>query len=169
MTYHLLAPPYVLSQSAAGSIFAVYIVGIFASAWIGALADRVGRQRMLVLMLALILAGIGLTLARPLAAVVLGAATITFGFFGGHSVASSWVGLRARSAKAQASALYLLFYYAGASVAGPVGGLFWARYQWHGVAGFVAALVVVGLVVATWQLAPEQRDSSSGAAVISVS
>src|SRR5207248_2573755 len=43
VTYHLLDAPYRLSQSAVGLIFIVYLVGIFASAWIGARADRVGR------------------------------------------------------------------------------------------------------------------------------
>ncbi len=147
-TYHLLAPPYSLSQSTAGLIFLVYLGGIFASAWIGARADRVGRGRMLLSMFALMLVGVGLTLLRPLACVVLGIATVTFGFFGGHSVASSWVGLAAHHAKSQASALYLLFYYMGASVAGTAGGIFWAHAGWPGVAAYVATLVVVGLCLA---------------------
>jgi YNFM family putative membrane transporter len=147
-TYHLLAPPYSLSQAAVGWIFVVYLVGIFASAWIGALADRVGRGRMLLLMTVVMLAGIALTLARPLALVVLGIATVTFGFFGAHSVASSWVGLRAHRAKAQAAALYLFFYYVGSSVAGSAGGVFWDRAAWPGVAGFVAALLIIALAMA---------------------
>src|SRR6185437_14372464 len=96
-TYHLLDAPYALSQSGAGSIFVVYLSGIFASAWIGSMADRRGRGRMLVL----------LSLARSLVFVVVGIVAVTFGFFGGHSVASSWVGLRVKHAKAQAAALYL--------------------------------------------------------------
>jgi YNFM family putative membrane transporter len=77
-----------------------------------------------------------------------GVAVVTFGFFGGHSVASSWVGLRATHAKAQAAALYLFFYYLGSSVVGSTGGLFWDRWRWPGVAGFVAALSVTSFVVA---------------------
>jgi YNFM family putative membrane transporter len=147
-TYHLLDAPYSLSQSATGLIFLVYIGGIFASAWIGSLAGRVGRGRMLSGMLVLMLIGVGLTVLRPLAFVVLGVATVTFGFFGGHSVASTWVGLRAHDAKAQASALYLFFYYTGASLAGGVGGLFWERWRWTGVAAFVAGMLVIGLAIA---------------------
>ena len=41
---YLLAEPYSLSQAAVGFIFIVYLVGIFASAWIGSIADRVGRE-----------------------------------------------------------------------------------------------------------------------------
>jgi MFS transporter, YNFM family, putative membrane transport protein len=147
VTYHLLDAPYRLSQTAVGFIFVVYLVGIFASAWIGARADRVGRRRMLSLMAALMLLGVALTVAGPLLLVVVGIATVTFGFFGGHSVASSWVGLEARHAKAQAAALYLFFYYVGSSVAGAVGGIFWGRWRWVGVVGFVVAMLVVALAI----------------------
>lgn len=147
VTYHLLEAPYRLSQTAVGFIFVVYLVGIFASAWIGARADRVGRRRMLSLMAALMLLGVALTIAGPLLLVVVGIATVTFGFFGGHSVASSWVGLEARHAKAQAAALYLFFYYVGSSVAGAVGGVFWGRWRWLGVVGFVVAMLVVALAI----------------------
>jgi len=148
ITYHLLAAPYRLSHTAVGFIFVVYLVGIFASAWIGSLADRVGRARVLLIMVGMMLLGIGLTLLRPLFLVVLGLGVVTFGFFGGHSVASSWVGLRAEQAKAQAAALYLFFYYLGSSVAGSAGGVFWDMARWPGVAAFVAALLIVALAFA---------------------
>ena len=148
VTYHLLGAPYSLSQSAAGSIFVVYLSGIFASAWIGSMADRRGRGRMLVLMSSLIFVGVALSLAGPLVFVVAGIVAITFGFFGGHSVASSWVGLRAKQAKAQASALYLFFYYIGASLGGTLGGVFWDAAHWTGVAMFVGAMALAAIGVA---------------------
>jgi YNFM family putative membrane transporter len=150
-SYHLLDPPYSLSQAAVGLIFVVYLVGIFASAWIGSLADRAGRGRMLLLMATIMLCGIGLTVLSPVWCVVAGIATVTFGFFGGHSVASSWVGLRAHRAKAQASALYLFFYYMGASVAGAAGGVAWDHWRWNGVAGFVAMLLAAAIGIAITQ------------------
>lgn len=76
---------------------------------------------------------------------------MTFGFFGGHSIASSWVGRRAGDNKAQASSLYLFSYYMGSSLAGASGGLFYASHGWNGVAVFVGALVVAGLLIA-WRL-----------------
>jgi YNFM family putative membrane transporter len=155
-TYHLLDPPYSLSQSAAGLIFVVYLAGIFASAWIGARAARFGRRRMLLAMLVLMFTGVGLTMLSPLASVVLGIAVVTFGFFGAHSVASAWVGLRAQKAKAQAAALYLFFYYMGSSVAGAAGGLFWEHARWNGVAAFVASMLVVALIIASFAIAERQ-------------
>ena len=159
ITYHLLAAPYQLSHATVGFIFVVYLVGIFASAWIGSVADRVGRARVLLMMVGIMLLGIGLTVLRPLALVILGIAVVTFGFFGGHSVASSWVGLRAREAKAQAAALYLFFYYLGSSVAGSAGGVFWDIARWRGVAGFVAALLAVAVSIALMTARSDQASA----------
>jgi YNFM family putative membrane transporter len=92
--------------------------------------------------------GIAATLMRPLPMVILGIALVTIGFFASHSVASSWVGLRAHRGKAQASALYLFFYYMGASTAGTIGGFFWTAYAWDGVAAFLAMLLVVAFGLA---------------------
>jgi YNFM family putative membrane transporter len=158
VSYYLIEPPYSLSHAAVGFIFAVYLVGIFASAFIGSRADRVGRPRMLLLMTIVELTGVALMYARPLVVVVLGVATVTFGFFGGHSVASSWVGLRASKAKAQAAALYLFFYYTGASVAGAVGGTFWDHWRWTGVSLFLASMLVVALGLGVLNVSIESRS-----------
>ena len=83
--------------------------------------------------------------------IVTGMAIVTFGFFGGHSIVSSWVGRRAGGAKAQASSTYLFTYYMGSSAAGAAGGLFYAGHGWNGVALFVGALAAVGLLIA-WRL-----------------
>ncbi|HCW48467.1 MAG TPA: MFS transporter, partial [Erwiniaceae bacterium] len=71
------------------------------------------------------------------------------GFFAAHSVASGWIGPRARRAKGQASSLYLFSYYVGSSVAGTLGGLFWHRYGWPGITAFIALLLLIALFVAT--------------------
>lgn len=148
--YRLLAPPYSLSQTAVGTIFTVYLVGIGSSAWLGDLGGRIGRGRLLWVTIVVMLAGVAATFARPLASIVAGMALLTFGFFAAHSIVSSWVGLRAHHARAQASSLYLFFYYTGSAIAGLVGGFFWAAHGWRGVAGFVAVLLVVALAIALW-------------------
>jgi YNFM family putative membrane transporter len=84
-------------------------------------------------------------MARPLPLIIVGIGLVTIGFFASHSVASSWVGIRARRGTAQASALYLFFYYMGASIAGSVGGIFWTAYAWTGVVVFLIALLVAAL------------------------
>jgi YNFM family putative membrane transporter len=139
--YRLVAPPYNLSQTEVGMIFTVYLVGIVSSALVGDLAGRIGRRKVLWATILVMLAGVCLTFVGGLAGIIGGMAVMTFGFFGAHSVASSWVGLRARQNKAQASSLYLFFYYLGSSIVGWSGGLCWAAWRWHGVGGYIALLL----------------------------
>ncbi|WP_405045699.1 MFS transporter [Pseudomonas brassicacearum] len=146
--YRLLAQPYHLDQAFVGLLSVVYLSGIYSSAKVGALADKLGRRKMLWATIALMLAGLMLTMATPLWLVVLGMLVFTFGFFGAHSVASSWIGRRALQAKGQASSLYLFSYYAGSSVAGTAGGVAWHLGGWNGVGLFIGGLLVVALCVA---------------------
>ena len=148
--YRLLAPPYNLSQAVVGLIFGIYLVGTFSSAWMGHLAGKLGRRKVLWAALALMLAGLALTMLQPLWLIMAGIVAITFGFFGGHSIVSSWVGRRAGAAKAQAASVYLFCYYMGSSIAGASGGLFYASHGWTGVALFVGVLVLAGLAIALW-------------------
>ena len=149
--YHLLAPPYRLSQTVVGLIFTVYLIGSFSSAWMGQLAGRIGRARALGISLGLILVGVALLALPQLWVMALGITLVTFGFFGGHSVASSWVGSRGGQHRAEASALYLFGYYLGSSVAGAVGGVFYTSHGWAGVCAFGAVLALVGLGL-VWRL-----------------
>ena len=148
ISYRLLGAPYHLSQTVVGSVSAVYLSGIYSSARVGALADRLGRRRVLWAAIAVMLTGVLVTLADPLWLILTGMLIFTAGFFASHSVASSWVGRRARQARGQASSLYLLSYYLGSSIAGTVGGVFWHRAGWTGVGLFIAGVLTVALVVA---------------------
>jgi YNFM family putative membrane transporter len=132
-------------------IFSVYLVGMFSSSWVGHLAGRMGRRKVLWTMFVLMLAGLGLTIFSSLWLIIPGIIAITFGYFGSHSIVSSWVGRRAGGAKAHASSIYLFVFYMGASVAGAAGGVFYAGTGWSGVAAFVGGLLSFGLVAA-WRL-----------------
>lgn len=149
--FRLLAPPFNLSQAAVGLIFSAYVIGIFSSAWMGSLGNRLGRRRVLWVGFVIMLLGIALTETESVASVILGVVLVTFGFFGSHSIASGWVGMRARHSKAQASSLYLFFYYMGASIIGTLGGVFMQRFGWNGVVGMTSALVLAGLYL-SWRL-----------------
>ncbi|MGH8112476.1 MAG: MFS transporter, partial [Rhodanobacteraceae bacterium] len=137
-----------LSQAVVGSIFVIYLVGIFSSPWVGHLAGRLGRRKILWMMFVLMLVGTALTALAPLWASLLGIAVITFGFFGAHSTVSSWVGRRAGAGKAHAASVYLFSYYMGSSIAGAYGGVFYAAHGWDGVVGFVGTMVLLGLAIA---------------------
>ena len=148
IAFRLLAPPYGLSQAVVGAVFVVYLVGVAGSTWMGRVADRRGRKPVLVASLLAAVAGLAITLARPLALVVLGLALFTFGFFGAHSVASGWVSRQARTAKAQASALYLFSFYVGSTAIAPAVGLLWPGFAWPGVTGAVMALLLAAVLLA---------------------
>jgi YNFM family putative membrane transporter len=148
ISFRLEAPPYSLSQAAVGLVFLVYLLGSFSSVWIGGVASRLGPGRVLWVPIVILTAGIALTVVRPLAAVLCGIAIITGAFFAAHSTASGWVGRRASRDRAQASALYLLFYYFGGSLLGSAGGIAWNQAAWSGVAGFVLILCIAALAIA---------------------
>ncbi|HEU0026016.1 MAG TPA: MFS transporter [Ktedonobacterales bacterium] len=147
-TFRLAAPPYSLSQTQVGLVFAIYLVGTVSSTWMGRMADRAGRRRILWVSVALMLAGLGVTLAVPLWLALLGVAVFTFGFFGAHTTASGWIGKRAQTGRAQASALYFAFYYTGSSIVGATGGLAWSAFHWPGVTAMLAVLLLLALGLA---------------------
>ena len=146
--YRLLAEPYHMSQALVGLLSVVYLSGIYSSAQVGALADKLGRRKVFWVSIVVMASGLLMTLASPLLMVILGMLVFTFGFFGAHSVASSWIGRRATKAKGQASSLYLFSYYAGSSIAGTAGGVFWHLGGWNGIGLFIGALLLVALLVA---------------------
>jgi YNFM family putative membrane transporter len=157
--YHLLGAPHELSQAAVGWIFVLYLVGTFSSAWMGRLSDGLGRGRVLWIGMVIMLCGVGMTLASSLGVIVAGMAVLTFGFFGGHSIASGWVGQRALTARAQASALYLLCYYLGSSIGGSDG----LAYSYAGWPGLVAGLLILALIsAAQLTLSPRAAKNDAG-------
>ncbi|MDF2633416.1 MAG: major facilitator superfamily 1 [Pelosinus sp.] len=155
--YSLMSPPYNLSQTVVGCIFVVYLIGTFSSTYMGKLADDHGSSRILCLSIGIMLLGCLITLHSNLYIKIIGVAMLTFGFFGSHSVASSWVGKCALFDKAQAASLYLLFYYGGASILGTMGGQFLSWYGWEGVVFLIGFALMLALVFSTLLLFKEIR------------
>lgn len=159
MGYLLVEPPYRLSQTAIGWIFVTYLTGTFSSAWMGKLADRIGRPPVLITGLILMGCGCFITLTGSVWIKVIGLALFTFGFFGSHSVTSGWVGKRSGSVRAQATTLYLLFYYIGSSLVGSVGGLIWSHFHWTGIIGLIISSIMLALLGAVFSAIYEKRSA----------
>jgi YNFM family putative membrane transporter len=155
--FRLVNPPFLLSTGQIGSIFLIYIIGIFSSTWTGKIADRLGLARVLWIVVAVTLLGVLLTLASSLWVIIFGAAVATFGFFGSHAVASSWVGRRAKRARGLASALYLWAYYFGSSVIGTFSGTLWNIGGWSAIVLCLALCLGICLAIALRLLALERR------------
>jgi YNFM family putative membrane transporter len=147
LAFRLLGSPYGLTQSHVSFIFLVYLLGSMSASTTGRFSNRFDRAALIRFSLATMAGGALLTLAASLPLIITGVALFTIGFFGTHSVASSWVGRHAATAKAQASALYLFFYYLGSSVSGTVGGVCWSRGGWSSVTGLILLLLVLALAI----------------------
>lgn len=152
VTFRLLAPPYMMSQSKVALIFVSYALGALGSGTMGWMVERFGRKNALAGSLAVMATGGLLTLSVYLPLIIAGIAIFTLGFFGAHTVASTWVGFLATSSRAQASSLYLLAYYLGSSISGTAGGFFWSLWSWAGVIMLVIMLIFTALA-ATFLLA----------------
>lgn len=144
ISFLLVKPPYSLSQTVIGFIFIVYLCGTFSSIYMGKKASRYGNLLILKLSILITISGAALTLVPTLIFEIIGISVFTFGFFASHSIVSALVTENAKENKAQASSLYLLFYYLGSSVVGSIGGFFWEHFQWVGVIAFNLCLLLLG-------------------------
>ncbi|MFV8265076.1 MFS transporter [Mycolicibacterium peregrinum] len=158
--FRLMATPFNLPQTVVSLVFLAYLSGTWASARAGAEASRFGRKTVLLGSIATMIAGVAITLAGNVFVVLIGLVIATAGFFGAHAIASGWVGAAAGDGKAQASSLYNLFYYAGSSVIGWVGGLAFDAAGWRAVAGTVIGLAMMAGVLASTLTTPRNYQSS---------
>jgi len=166
MSFRLVGAPYYLSTAAAGLVFLVYPVGAVSSTYAGVLASRLGRRSVLPVAGVVTLAGLLITLSKPLALVVVGLAVMTAGFFAAHSVASGWVATLAHvrvGGTGQAASLYLFSYYLGSSVFGSLAGDAWSSGEWPAVVILAGSLVVVGSVLALFLRRPPSVPSNVAA------
>lgn len=147
--YRLMQGPWYLSQAVVGLLSVAYLTGTWSSPKAGAMTAKFGRGPVMVFSTAVMLAGVILTVFSPLPIIFIGMLLFSAGFFAAHSVASGWIGPRAKRAKGQASSLYLFSYYLGSSLAGTLGGVFWHQFGWSGVASFIGSLLVISLMVGT--------------------
>ncbi len=158
ISYVLMEAPYNLSQTVIGFVFVLYLIGSLSSAIMGSLSDRYGHGIMIVISIVIQLVGILITLFMPLFVKIIGLAVFTYGFFGAHSNACAWAPQSSHNDKAQVSALYMLFYYVGASVVGTAGGSFLSNFGWAGVVSFESVILLVGLCVSIILLWGERRE-----------
>ncbi|MFJ4120282.1 MFS transporter [[Kitasatospora] papulosa] len=166
--YRLVDEPFGLPQGVVGSIFLVYLVGTASSAAAGRLVARLGRRGALYLAVSTTAAGLLLSLADQLAAILAGLVLITAGFFAGHAVASSSVSRTATTGRAQASALYQSAYYLGSSAGGTLGAVAFHTGGWAGTValGVLAVLGVLSITLFGSRAARTERLRASSPAPV---
>jgi predicted MFS family arabinose efflux permease len=156
--FRLADDPFNLPQALISLVFIAYLAGTWSSAQAGILAARSGRWAVLLSSLVCMTAGVLLTLSTMLVIVLLGVLLATAGFFAAHAIASGWTGATAQIGRAQASSLYNLAYYAGSSLFGWLGGVFFVQWGWGGTVAMVAGLAGLAAVITVVALRPQPRQ-----------
>jgi YNFM family putative membrane transporter len=146
LPYYLTAPPFRLSTALISSVYLVYVAGVATSLISGNLSRRVGRRAVMAVGLSIAGAGILGTLVHSLPAIVVSLVILCIGMFAVQSTAPAFVNANATGAKGAAGALYVTFYYVGASVGSVLPGYAWQAWGWPGVAGTCLTALAVGLL-----------------------
>ncbi len=156
ISFRLAAPPYELSASWLGAIFAVYLVGSSLAPLVGRLVGRFGRRTFVLLTIAIWIVGIALTLAPPLWVIVLGLAMMATCGLLCQAVSTSYVAVTAQAGRSSAVGLYVTSFYLGGSVGAALGGVAWVWGGWSlCVAMLITMLVIMATIVAfAWARQP---------------
>jgi predicted MFS family arabinose efflux permease len=155
VTFHLAAPPFLLSPGLLGSIFVVYLVGAVVTPIAGRRIDRDGHPRMLIFASLLGIAGALLTLSPQLWMVIVGLTVCSSGVFIAQASATSFVGAATQRNRGLALGLYVTFYYVGGSFGGTAPGWLWTAFGWAGCVTLVVAVqIVIAAVARGISLAP---------------
>jgi predicted MFS family arabinose efflux permease len=153
--FHLIAPPFSLAPAVVTPLFLAYLAGTLSSPRAGALAVRHGRLPVLLVCSTVMAAGAALMFVPAVVSVVVGLVAFTAGFFGAHAVASGWTPVAAHpEARAQASSLYYLGYYAGSSLFGWALGVVFGTAGWGWFLGAVMAMCALAMALAVGALRP---------------
>ncbi|PKI16591.1 MFS transporter [Colwellia sp. 12G3] len=157
MGFRLVAPPYSLSISLTSMIFLCYLSGTITAKLSGRWSQLYSPIKGMVLGTTVSAIGMWIAAYDSLYAMVIGLLFISSGSFFTHSLAYAWVSQKAKTAKATATALYLVHYYVGGSLGGFYLVACWQYGSWHGV--LVGGMILYGLIyLLCWRL---QRFSSS--------
>jgi len=147
VSLRLAAPPFELSTSAIGGIFAVYLLGVVVTPVAGRQVARFGRAR--VALSGVGLSGIGMLLTLPtnLPLVILGLALFSCGLFVLQGIATGFVPQVAAGNASAAVGLYITAYYIGGSLGAVVPGPIWHQYGWTGCVLLIwGVLMTVGVI-----------------------
>lgn len=145
LPYYLTAAPFRLSTALVSSVYLVYVAGVFTSIVTGRLSRRFGARAVMATGFGIAIAGVLGTLLPLLTAILLSLIVLCVGMFTVQSTAPAFVNGNARSAKGAAGALYVSFYYVGASLGSFLPGYAWGLWGWPGVAAACVVALVVGL------------------------
>ena len=151
MGFRLVAPPYSLSISLTSMIFLCYLSGTITAKLSGRWSQVYSPIKGVVLGTTVSAIGMWIAAYDSLYTMLIGLLLISSGAFFTHSLAYAWVSQKANTAKATATALYLVHYYVGGSLGGFYLVACWQYGTWHGV--LAGGMVLYGLIyLLCWRL-----------------
>jgi len=148
VTFHLAAPPFLLSTTALGWLFVVYVLGVVVTPFGGRWIDHYGHRTGLASAMAIGGGGAVLTVVPWLPAIVVGLALTSTGVFVAQVTTSSYIGAVTTRDRALAVGLYSTFYYAGGSVGAAAPALLWNAGGWPACVALVVAIQATGTAIA---------------------
>jgi predicted MFS family arabinose efflux permease len=152
ISFRLAAAPYNMSPTALGAIFVVYLVGSAMAPLIGMAVGRFGRRHFMIGIIALWIVGIGLTLADPLWAILLGLTLCASCGLLCQAVSTGYVAITAQAGRSSAVGLYVTNFYIGGSFGAALGGIAWTLAGWPACVAMVAIMLVIMaiIVITSW-------------------
>jgi YNFM family putative membrane transporter len=163
VTFHLAAPPFLLSPGWLGSIFCVYLAGAAVTPWAGREIDRFGHRRAVLGAASLGAAGALVSLAPNVPLILLGLTLCSCGVFIAQAAAVSYIGTVTHHNRALAVGIYVSFYYTGGSFGSSGPAWLWGKFGWPGCVGLIVCVQAVLALIALfgWPARPP-RPSATG-------
>ncbi len=150
LPYYLTAPPFGLSTATVSSFYLAYLAGVVTSVLVPRLSGRIPERSVMGVGLLVAAAGVAGTLVAWLPAVATSLVVVCVGMFLVQATAPAFVNRNAASAKGAAGALYVTFYYLGATLGSYLPGLAFQRWAWPGVAGACLLSLAVASASNRW-------------------
>lgn len=147
VNFYLARAPFNLGSGGLGSVFFVYLLGCVITPMAGRFLDRNGFRRTAFLALSMSVAGLLITLAHSLAAVICGLALFSSGVFISQSAATVQTGLVSGRARSAAAGIYVTFYYVGGSIGSVAPAWFWSTGGWPACVGLFAVISIATLAL----------------------
>ncbi len=149
ITFHLSAPPFLLSTTALSYLFFVYLIGLVVTPAAGYLITRVGLRAGISGAILCSIIGVLLTLRPSLVVVIAGLTLLSSGVFIAQTASSSHLRVAAPpGARVTAAGLYITCYYLGGATAGVLPGIFWSIGGWPACVAFIVVMQVIALLIA---------------------
>ncbi|HVV62664.1 MAG TPA: MFS transporter [Pseudolabrys sp.] len=143
VSFHLARPPYNFTPSLLGLIFVVYLLGSALTPLTGFAVGRFGRRRYMIAAITLWVAGILLTLAWPVWAIIAGLALCAACGMICQAVSTGYVTITAKAGRSSAVGLYVTSFYVGGSCGAALGGLAWTLGSWPLCVAMIAAMLAI--------------------------